>query len=133
RRRLAPMLGDDTRRLRLAYSLLYSLPGTPVVYYGEEIGMGENLALHGRRAVRTPMQWTPAKNGGFSTAAAKDLVRPMVTRGDYSFREKNVASQRADPESLLNWIATLIRTRKECPEIGWGQHKLVTADEPGVF
>src|SRR5690606_30789881 len=85
RRRLAPMLASDRRRIELANCLLFGLPGTPVIYYGEEIGMGENLAVEGRLAVRTPMQWTSEKNGGFSSAATKDLVRPMVTRGVSSF------------------------------------------------
>ena len=133
RRRLAPMFDDDRKRIELAFSLLFGLPGTPVVYYGEEIGMSENLALDGRMAVRTPMQWTTEKNGGFSSAAPRDLVRPMLTRGAFSFKNKNVATQRADRESLLNWLAALIRTRKECPEIGWGTRTPVTADDPGIF
>jgi maltose alpha-D-glucosyltransferase / alpha-amylase len=133
RRRLAPMLNDDRRRLELANSLLFALPGTPVLYYGEEIGMSENLAVEGRLAVRTPMQWTPDKNGGFSSAPAGDLVRPMVTRGKFSYKHRNMSTQRADRTSLLNWLAALIRTRKECPEIGWGDRTIVTADEPGII
>jgi maltose alpha-D-glucosyltransferase/alpha-amylase len=133
RRRLATMLDNDQRRIELANSLLFSLPGTPVIYYGEEIGMGENLAVDGRLAVRTPMQWTGEKNGGFSTCARKDLVRPMLTSGDYGVAETNVAVQRADRGSLLNWMASLIRTRKECPEIGWGKHTPVTVDNPSIF
>ena len=133
RRRLAPMLQGDRLRIELANSLLFGLPGTPVIYYGDEIGMGENLAVEGRLAVRTPMQWTPEKNGGFSSAAAKDLVRPMVTRGEFSFKEQNVATQRADRGSLLNWTAALIRVRKECPEIGWGGQTMVTVSDPRVI
>jgi maltose alpha-D-glucosyltransferase / alpha-amylase len=102
------------------------------MYYGEEIGMSENLAVEGRLAVRTPMQWTPGKHGGFSRSQTGDLVRPMVTRGKFSYKQRNVATQRADRTSLLNWQAALIRTRKECPEIGWGERKIVTADVPGV-
>lgn len=133
RRRLATMFGDDRRRMELAYSLLFALPGTPVLFYGEEISMAENLKVDGRLAVRTPMQWTAEKNAGFSTAPAQDLVRPMITRGEYSYERRNVATQRADRDSLLNWMAALIRTRKECPEIGWGERTIVTADSPGVI
>lgn len=133
RRRLATMFDDDRKRLELANSLLFALPGTPVLYYGEEIGMSENLAVDGRLAVRTPMQWTPGRNGGFSDGASRELVRPMVSRGKYSFKDRNVATQRADRNSLLNWMASLIRTRKECPEIGWGERTIVTADAPGIF
>ncbi|CAN5576821.1 alpha-amylase family protein [soil metagenome] len=133
RRRLATMLDGNQRRIELANSLLFSLPGTPVIFYGEEIGMGENLAVDGRLAVRTPMQWTTEQNGGFSTCARKDLVRPMLTSGDYGYPETNVAVQRADRTSLLNWTASLIRARKECPEIGWGTHTIVTAEDPSIF
>jgi maltose alpha-D-glucosyltransferase / alpha-amylase len=133
RRRLAPMFDDDRRRLELANSLLFSLPGTPVIYYGEEIGMAENLKIEGRLAVRTPMQWTPGKHAGFSRPGTHQLVRPMVTRGKNSYKERNVATQRADRDSLLNWTAALVRTRKECPEIGWGGQTIVTADAPGVI
>ena len=78
RRRLAPMLGNDRRRLELAYALIFSLPGTPVLFYGEEIGMGEDLGLSERIAVRTPMQWSAEANGGFSTASPDKLIRPVI-------------------------------------------------------
>ncbi len=118
RRRLAPMLGGDPARLRVAYSLLFSLPGAPMVFYGEEIGMGENLSLPGRMAVRTPMQWTPAKNGGFSDAPEKALVRPMRAQGPFGYREVSVASERGERDSLVNWMSQLTRARRECGEIG---------------
>jgi maltose alpha-D-glucosyltransferase/alpha-amylase len=133
RRRMAPMLGGDRKRLEMAYSLQFSLPGTPMIFYGEEIGMGENLDLPERVAVRTPMQWSPAPNGGFSSAPDQQLVRPMTPGGKYGYRRVNVTAQRADPGSLLNWFATLIRTRKECPEFGWGQTTVLNADQPSVF
>ena len=133
RRRLAPMLGGDRNRLELAYSLLFSLPGTPMIYYGEEIGMGEDLSLEGRYAVRTPMQWSAEENAGFSTAPAEQLVRPVVSRGAYSYRKVNVTAQRPAPSSLLNWMAGLIRARKECPEFGWGDATIVAADARSVF
>ena len=96
RRRLAPMLGGDIARLKMAYSVLFSLPGAPMIFYGEEIGMGENLDVPGRLSVRTPMQWTPYGSGGFSTAAADALVRPM-TEGDFDVKHVSVARQRSDP------------------------------------
>ena len=99
-RRLPPMLDGDPRRIRMVYSLLFALPGTPVLFYGEEIGMGENLAAEGRLAVRTPMQWSAAKNGGFSTAAPSRLSGPVVT-GSFGPEFVNVVDQLNDPESLL--------------------------------
>jgi trehalose synthase len=118
RRRLPPMLGGDPRRLRMVYSLLFSLPGTPVLFYGEEIGMGENLAAEGRMAVRTPMQWTSGRNGGFSSAPRSRLTGP-VTEGGYGPEHVNVADQRRDPDSLLSFVQTLVRRYRECPELGW--------------
>jgi trehalose synthase len=127
RRRLPPMLDGDPRRIRMVYSLLFSMPGTPVLFYGEEIGMGENLALEGRMAVRTPMQWTAGENGGFSQAPRRELTRPMVT-GGYSPEFVNVADQRNDPDSLLSFMKLLIRRYRECPELGWGAFELL--DQP---
>lgn len=118
RRRLPTMLGGDPRRIRMAYSLLFSLPGTPVLFYGEEIGMGENLAAEGRMAVRTPMQWTAGRNGGFSRATPGRLPGP-VTTGGFAPEHVNVADQRRDPESLLNFVQLLIRRYRESPELGW--------------
>jgi maltose alpha-D-glucosyltransferase/alpha-amylase len=122
RRRLAPMLGDR-RRIELAYSLLFSLPGTPVVRYGDEIGMGENLRLRERMAIRTPMQWSADPQGGFSSA--ERTVQPVIQSGLHSTVNVNVEQQRRDPDSLLRWTARLIRARKECPEIGWGTWQIV--------
>ena len=121
RRRLAPMMNGDRRRVELAYSLQFSMPGTPVLRYGEEIGMGEDLRLPGREAIRTPMQWDASRTAGFSTAAPADLVRPVPTRGRYSARQVNVESQRPDRTSLLRWFEELVRVLRECPEIGVGQ------------
>jgi maltose alpha-D-glucosyltransferase/alpha-amylase len=122
RRRPAPMFGDP-RRLRLAYSLVLSLPGTPVLRYGDEIGMGENLRLRDRTAIRTPMQWSAERHAGFSTA--DKLIRPVVTGGVYGYEVVNVEQQRRDPSSLLAWTARMIRLRKQCPEIGWGEWRVV--------
>jgi trehalose synthase len=131
RRRLPGMLGGDQRRMRLVYSLMFSLPGTPVLFYGEEIGMAENLAIDGRYAVRSPMQWSAERHGGFTTADAPG--RPPLADGPFGFREVNVAAQRRDPHSLLNWIERLIRRRRECPELGWGAWSLLEQDDPAVF
>ncbi|TCO47469.1 maltose alpha-D-glucosyltransferase/alpha-amylase [Kribbella antiqua] len=132
RRRLPPMLGNDLRRLKMAYSLLFSLPGTPVLFYGEEIGMGENLAAEGRNAVRTPMQWTATANGGFSIADPDRLAAPLP-EGDYSPEHVNVAAQRRDPDSLLNWMKLLIQRYRECPELSWGRYTLLEHDSRSVF
>src|SRR5690606_3243239 len=127
RRRLAPMLGNRPQ-MELAYSLLFSLPGTPVMRYGDEIGMGENLALKEREAVRTPMQWSDDFQAGFSTS--KKLVNPIIDQGPYNYMQVNVEAQRRDPNSLLNWTTTMIRLRKECPEIGWGDWKIIDIKSP---
>jgi maltose alpha-D-glucosyltransferase/alpha-amylase len=120
RRRLAPMLGNDRRHIELAYSVQFTMPGTPVLRYGEEIGMGENLALDGRNAIRTPMQWDGDRGAGFSTADPGDLVTPIPTRGTFSARRVNVRDRSRDAGSLLRWFEQLIRVLRECPEIGVG-------------
>jgi maltose alpha-D-glucosyltransferase/alpha-amylase len=127
------MLGGDQRRLRLAYSLMFSLPGAPMLFYGNEIGMGENLTLEGRLSVRTPMQWTAYNNGGFSTASPKHVVRPLVSNGAFGFERVNVSAQRTDPDSLLNWMAGLIRTRRECGEIGSGTWRILPTGDDAIF
>ncbi|MFC9975473.1 alpha-amylase family protein [Spirillospora sp. NPDC127200] len=120
RRRLPPMLEGDARRIRMVYSLLFSLPGTPVLFYGEEIGMGEDLAEEGRNAVRTPMQWSPRPGGGFSTADPERFpARPVP--GEYGPDRVNVAVQRGDPDSLLSWISLLVERYRETPELAWGE------------
>jgi maltose alpha-D-glucosyltransferase / alpha-amylase len=123
RRRFAPMLGDDTRRLAMVQSLLFALPGTPVMWYGDEIGMGEDLDLREREAVRLPMQWSEDRNGGFSTADS--LVRPAKRTGPFGFEARNVATERRRPESLLGQVQALVRTRRACPEIGWGEGRIL--------
>lgn len=130
RRRLASMLGDR-RHIELANSVMFTLPGAPVIRYGDEIGMGENLALKERNAVRTPMQWSNDRNAGFSTAAR--LVHPVIRRGAFGYGHVNVADQRRDPQSLLNWMTKIIRARKECPEIGWGDWSFVRTGKRQVL
>lgn len=132
RRRLPPMFDGDQRRIRMAYSLMFSLPGTPTLFYGEEIGMGENLDIEGRRAVRPPMQWRSGPTAGFSSADPSDLVRP-VTGGSFGPDQVNVADQKRDPDSLLNWFERLIRLRKESPEIGFGTYDVLDLDDDAVF
>ncbi len=130
RRRLAPMMKGDRRRIELAYSLQFTMPGTPVLRYGEEIGMGEDLKLPGREAIRTPMQWSAGRSGGFSTAAPEDLVRPVQTRGRFGARQTNVQAQRSEPASLLRWFEELIRVLRECPEIGVGNIGVIGTQLP---
>jgi len=127
KRRLPPMLGGDPRRVRMAYSLMFSLPGTPTLYFGEEIGMGEDLAADGRMAVRTPMQWSATRNGGFSSAAPSRLVQAVVGDG-YGPEHVNVMDQLHDPESLLSWMRRLIEIRRGCPELGWGELTILDHD-----
>src|SRR5262249_23165162 len=132
RRRLAPMLGGDRRRLELAYSLQFTLRGTPVLRYGEEIGMGDDLSLKGRDAIRTPMQWSSAPGAGFSPA--QETVQPIVPRGPFSYERVNVTAQRQDPGSLLAWFERMIRTLREAPEVGAGRCEAVDLPMPaGVF
>jgi maltose alpha-D-glucosyltransferase/alpha-amylase len=125
------MLGGDRRRLELANSVLMALPGAPVIRYGDEIGMGEDLSLKERDAVRTPMQWTSGPNAGFSTA--KRLVHPVISEGPYSYERVNVELQRRDPHSLFNWMVKMIRVRKECPEIAWGDWTLLPTGSRSVL
>jgi trehalose synthase len=127
KRRFPPMVDGDPRRVRMAYSLMFSLPGTPTLYYGEEIGMGEDLEAPGRMAVRTPMQWSAGPNGGFSTARPSRLVQRVVP-GSYGPEHVNVASQIHDPESLWSLVRKLISIRRSCPELGWGRWSVV--DQP---
>jgi maltose alpha-D-glucosyltransferase/alpha-amylase len=128
RRRLAPMFAGDRRRIELAYSLQFTLPGTPVLRYGEEIGMGDNLSLPERYALRTPMQWDSTRNGGFSSAERSELVRPVISSGRYGYRTVNVSRQHRDPKSLLSWMERTLHTLRECPEFGVGEPRVVDVE-----
>jgi len=130
RRRLAPMLGERSH-VELAYSAMFSLPGTPVIRYGDEIGMGDDLRLRERNAVRTVMQWSSEEQGGFTTS--EKPLKPVISQGPYSCAEVNVETQRRDPNSLLNWTVKMIRLRKECPEIGWGSWTILPTHTPYVL
>jgi maltose alpha-D-glucosyltransferase/alpha-amylase len=125
RRRLAPMLGGDGRRIEMAYSLQLSMPGTPVIRYGEEIGMGENLNLPEREAIRTPMQWDDTRNAGFSGADPHQLKAPVIDFGPYGYEQVNVMAQRLDPHSLLTWFERILHALRECQEIGSGDHTIL--------
>jgi maltose alpha-D-glucosyltransferase/alpha-amylase len=131
RRRLAPMLDNDRRKLELAFSLLFTLPGTPMLQFGDEIGLGDDLALPERECARTPMQWSSAPHGGFTTG--KQPVLPVISDPIYGYQRVNVEAQRRDPQSLLNWMERKIRMRRECPEISWGNWSLLRVDQPGVL
>jgi maltose alpha-D-glucosyltransferase / alpha-amylase len=131
RRRLAPMLGHDRRRLEMAFSLLFSLPGTPMMQYGDEIGMGDDLSLPERECARTPMQWTGERHGGFSRA--EKCITPVIDDDVAGYRRLNVADQRRDPHSLLNWTERRIRMRKECPELSWGSFTVLRTRASAVL
>ncbi|MEV3984876.1 alpha-amylase family protein [Nonomuraea sp. NPDC049758] len=128
RRRLPTMFGGDLRRIKMAYSLLFSLPGTPVIFYGEEIGMGENLDEEGRMAVRIPMQWS--EDGGFSQE--EETVRE-VPEGSFAPDRVNVADQKRDTDSLLRWFQLLIERYRECPELAWGQYTVLDTGDDAIF
>jgi len=131
RRRLAPMLGGDQRRLELAYSLMFTLPGTPVIRYGDELGMGDDLDLPERNCARTPMQWSAEPHGGFTKSDKPN--NPVIEEGPYGFQRINAAVQRRHPESMLNWTERIMRMRKEVPEIGWGDFEVLKVRDPAVL
>jgi maltose alpha-D-glucosyltransferase/alpha-amylase len=133
RRRLAPLLGNDIDRLVLAHALLLSLPGSPVLYYGDEIGMGDNVHLADRNGVRTPMQWTAGPNAGFSTAAAADLVLPVIDDAAYGPAMVNVAAQERDEQSLLARVTALLRVRAEHQAFGRGTIVFLQCDNPKIL
>jgi maltose alpha-D-glucosyltransferase/alpha-amylase len=131
RRRLAPMLDSDRRRLELAYSLLFTLPGSPVIRYGDELGMGDDLHLPERNCARTPMQWSNEPQGGFTKSGQPHI--PVIAGGPYGYQHINAAIQRRHPESLLNWTERIIRMRKEVPEVGWGDFVIIASGDRSVL
>lgn len=133
RRRISPMLQGNRMLMELYYSLLFSIPGVPLIRYGDEIGMGDDLSLPGRLSVRTPMQWNASKNGGFSHAPAKELVHPVIDEGVYGFQKVNVDTAEKDASSFLNWIKQVIDIRKNCPEIGLGKIELIATDSNSLL
>jgi maltose alpha-D-glucosyltransferase / alpha-amylase len=131
RRRLAPMLDGDKGKLQLAYSLMFTLPGTPVIRYGDEIAMGDNLRLKERQAARTPMQWSTEPHGGFTRN--EKPVLPVIDDELYGYQRVNAAEQKRDPQSMLNWTERIMRARKEAPEIGWGDWTVLATGSPSVL
>ena len=125
RRRLGPLLGNDRKRIELLYLLLFSLPGTPVLYYGDEIGMGDNIFLGDRNGVRTPMQWSSDKNAGFSRASPQALYLPIILDPEYHYEAINVEAQRANPSSLFWWMKRTLTLRKRHPAFGRGSLKFL--------
>ncbi|NJM97698.1 MAG: maltose alpha-D-glucosyltransferase [Phormidesmis sp. RL_2_1] len=133
RRRLVPLLENDRRQIELLNGLLLSLPGTPVLYYGDEIGMGDNVYLGDRNGVRTPMQWSPDRNAGFSPANPHKLYLPLIVDSEYHYTTLNVEAQRSAPNSLLNWTKRLIATRKRYQAFGWGDFHLTSVSNRKVL
>ncbi len=133
RRRLAPLLDNDRRKIELAYSLLFTLPGSPVIYYGDEIGMGDNIWLDDRSGVRTPLQWNSGINAGFSTAPAEKLYAPLIDDGEFSYQRINVSMQDKDPNSLLNWIRQHLQLRKQYPVFGRGKLQILSTNNESVL
>lgn len=133
RRRLAPMLNGDIHLLKFCYSILFSLPGVPLIRYGDEIGMGDDLSFQGRDSVRTPMQWNTEENGGFSKAKHGSIIKKMIDKGEYDYKKVNVLDAQGDNNSLLNWIERLISIRKQCPEIGAGRLQMIETGNKHLF
>jgi len=133
RRRLAPLLGNDRRKIELLNALLFTLPGTPVLYYGDEIGMGDNVYLGDRDGVRTPMQWSPDRNAGFSHASSQRLYLPPIVDGPYHYETVNVENQRYDPHSLLSWMRQLIAVRRRHPVLSRGDITFLDPDNHRVL
>ncbi|HKI96267.1 MAG TPA: maltose alpha-D-glucosyltransferase [Gemmatimonadales bacterium] len=133
RRRLAPLLGNDRRRIELMNGLLFSLPGTPIIYYGDEIGMGDNIYLGDRNGVRTPMQWSADRNAGFSRANPQRLYSPVIIDPEYHFEAVNVEAQQNNPHSTLWWMKRLIALRKHLPGLGRGSIEFLQPENRKVL
>jgi len=133
RRRLAPLLGNDRRRIELMNGLLFSLPGTPVLYYGDEIGMGDNIFLGDRNGVRTPMQWSADRNAGFSRANRQRLYLPVITDPEYHYETVNVEAQQGNPHSIYSWTKRLIALRKRHRAFGRGSLELLRPENRKVL
>lgn len=133
RRRLAPLLDNDLRKVELMYALLFTLPGSPVIYYGDEIGMGDNVFLGDRTGVRTPMQWNDNRNAGFSGCNPSRLYAPVITDPNYNYNAINVEAQKALPNSLLNWIKRMIKVRRNYPAISRGKLNFTYPENKSVL
>ena len=133
RRRLFPLLDNDERKAELFHALLFSMPGSPIMYYGDEIGMGDNIYLGDRDGVRTPMQWSPDRNGGFSRADFAQLFLPPLMDPVYGYQAVNVEAQQRDPSSFLHWLRRLIKVRKQHPVLAIGDFEMLHAQNPSVL
>jgi maltose alpha-D-glucosyltransferase/alpha-amylase len=133
RRRLAPLLDNGRDEIELLTAILFSLPGSPVLYYGDEIAMGDNVFLGDRDGVRTPMQWTPDRNGGFSRADFAQLYAPPLMDPVYGFQAVNVEAELRTPTSLLRWMHRFIELRKEHPVFGLGSYEPIRASNNQIF
>ena len=133
RRRLAPLLDNDRNQLELFTALLLSMPGSPVLYYGDEIAMGDNIWLGDRDSVRTPMQWTPDRNGGFSLADPARLYLPSIMDPIYGYQALNVEQQQHDSGSFLHWTRRMIEIRKRHPVFGVGRYEELSSSNPSVL
>lgn len=133
RRRLAPLLANDPHTIQVANSILLTLIGSPVLYYGDEIGMGDDIALDDRAGVRTPMQWDVTANAGFSKASPEELYAPVIDDPTFGFEQVNVASQLANPGSLLQWFQGVLAVRRQHPAFGRGTIRLLALDAPAVL
>ncbi|MFH1876179.1 MAG: putative maltokinase [Candidatus Omnitrophota bacterium] len=133
RRRLAPLLGNNRRKIELLNILLFSLPGTPVLYYGDELGMGDNYYLGDRNGVRTPMQWSPDRNAGFSKANPQQLYLPVVVEAEYNYEGLNVENQERNLSSSLWWMKRVIAMRKKCKAFSRGDLELLSSNNPKVL
>jgi maltose alpha-D-glucosyltransferase / alpha-amylase len=133
RRRLAPLMDNGRRRIELMHSLLFTLPGTPVMYYGDEIGMGDNIYLGDRNGVRTPMQWTGDRNAGFSRADSARMFAPVIADPVYGYQAINVEAQERIKTSLLHWVKRLIKVRQRYPAFALGKLRFVNPDNRRVL
>ena len=133
RRRLAPLMENDRRKIELLNSILFTMPGSPIIYYGDELGMGDNIYVGDRDGVRTPMQWSPDRNGGFSRAETARLYLPVITDSVYGYQSINVEAQQRSPFSLLNWMRRLIQVRKQHHAFGRGSIEFLEPDNPHVL
>jgi maltose alpha-D-glucosyltransferase/alpha-amylase len=133
RRRLAPLVDNDRRQIELLNGLLFSLGGTPIIYYGDEIGMGDNIYLGDRNGVRTPFQWSPDRNAGFSKANPHSLFLPVILSPEYHFEANNVETAQSNPNSLLWWMKKLIGIRKSFPELSRGDLRFLGSENPRVL
>ena len=132
-RRLAPLVDNDRRVAELLHALLFSFPGSPVLYYGDEIGMGDNIYLGDRDGVRTPMQWSPDRNAGFSRADFAQLYLPPLMDPVYGYQAVNVEAEMRNPSSQLHWMKRMLEVRKQHPVFGTGTFEVISAENPSVL